>query len=50
MKTYTNTVIINGSRFTNKIEASNYKDALAIQKKRKEQSKHTFEGRLILES
>ena len=47
---YTNTVVINGIRFTNKIEASTYKDALVIQKNRKKQSKHTFEGRLILES
>lgn len=48
MKTYTNTVFINGEKFTNKVEAENYKDALKIQKERKAKSKNTFEGRLIL--
>jgi hypothetical protein len=47
MKTYTNTVIINGEKFTNKVEAENYKEALKIQKQRKSKSKNTFEGRLI---
>ena len=35
MKTYTNTVIINGQKFTNIVEAENYKEALKIQKERK---------------
>jgi hypothetical protein len=48
MKTYTNTVIINGEKFTNKVEAENYKEALKIQKERKAKSKNTFEGILIL--
>ena len=48
MKTYTNTVIINGEKFTNKVEAENYKEALKIQNERKVKSKHTFEGRLNL--
>lgn len=48
MKTYTNTVIINGEKFTNKVEAENYKEALKIQKERKAKSKNTFEGRLTL--
>ena len=48
MKTYTNTVIINGEKFTNKVEAENYKEAMEIQKARKAKSKHSFEGRLIL--
>ena len=48
MKTYTNTVIINGQKFTNKVEAENYKEALKIQKERKAKSKNTFEGRLTL--
>ena len=48
MKTYTNTVIINGDKFTNKVEASDYKEALKIQKERKAKSKYIFEGRLIL--
>jgi hypothetical protein len=46
MKTYTNTVIINGEKFTNKVEAESYKDALAIQRDRKNKSKNTFVGRL----
>lgn len=46
MKTYTNTVIINGDKFTNKVEASDYKEALKIQKERRAKSKYTFEGRL----
>lgn len=48
MKTYTNTVIINGEKFTNKVEAENYKEALKIQKERKAKSKNKFEGRLTL--
>lgn len=48
MKTYTNTVIINGEKFTNTVEASNYKEALKIQKERKARSRNSFEGRLIL--
>lgn len=48
MKTYTNTVIINGEKFTNTVEASNYKEALKIQKERKVRSRNSFEGRLIL--
>ena len=48
MKTYTNIVIINGQEFTNKVEANNYKEALKIQKDRKNKSKNTFKGRLIL--
>lgn len=48
MKTYTNTVVINGEKFTNKIESENYREALKIQKERKAKSKNTFEGRLIL--
>jgi len=46
MKTYTNIVIINGEKFTNKVEAENYEEALKIQKDRKAKSKHKFEGRL----
>lgn len=48
MKTYTNTVIINGQKFTNIVEAENYKEALKIQKERKAKSKNTFEGKLTL--
>lgn len=48
MKTYTNTVIINGQKFTNKVEAENYNEARAIQKERKSKSRNTFEGRLTL--
>ena len=33
MKTYTNTVIINGQEYTNTIEAYSYSEALEIQKK-----------------
>ena len=46
MKTYTNTVIINGEKFTNKVEAESYKESLKIQKERKAKSKNMFEGRL----
>ena len=49
MKIYTNTVVINGEKFTNIVEASNYKEALKIQKERKAKSKHTFNGHLILQ-
>lgn len=48
MKTYTNTIIINGERYTNTVDAENYKEALKLQKDRKEKSKNTFEGRLTL--
>lgn len=48
MKTYINTVIINGQKFTNTVEAENYKEALKIQKERKAKSKNTFEGKLTL--
>ena len=48
MKTYTNIVIINGEKFTNKVEAENYKEALRIQKERKAKSKNSFTGRLTL--
>ena len=48
MKTYANTVIINGLEYTNKIEAENYKDALKIQRERKRTSKNTFKGHLTL--
>ena len=48
MKTYTNTVIINGVEYTNIINASNYKEALEIQKKRKSQSRNVFKGKLQL--
>lgn len=48
MKTYTNTVIINGQYFTNKVEATDYKEALNIQKERKAKSKNAFKGRLTL--
>lgn len=48
MKMYTNTVIINGEKFTNKVEAENYIEALKIQKERKAKSRNTFEGRLTL--
>lgn len=48
MKTYTNTVIINGEKFTNRIVAENYSEALKIQKERKAHSKNTFQGRLTL--
>lgn len=48
MKTYINTVIINGQKFTNKVDANNYTEALKIQKERKAHSKNTFKGRLTL--
>jgi len=48
MKTYTNTVIINGEKFTNSVEANNHKEALKIQKDRKSKSRNKFEGRLTL--
>jgi hypothetical protein len=48
MKTYTNIVVINGEKFTNKVEANNYKEALKIQKERIAHSKNTFQGRLTL--
>ena len=48
MKTYTNTVIINGVEYTNKVEANNYKEALQIQKERKSKSKNNFKGKLQL--
>lgn len=48
MKTYTNKVIINGEKYTNQIDAENYKEALKIQRDRKAKSRNTFEGRLTL--
>lgn len=48
MKTYSNTVIINGEKFTNTVEAENYKEALKIQKERKAKSRYTFKGHLTL--
>lgn len=48
MKKYTNTVIINGEKYTNTVDAENYKEALRIQKERKAKSKNTFKGRLTL--
>lgn len=48
MKTYTNTVIINGVKYTNIVKAENFKEALKIQKDRKAKSKNTFQGRLTL--
>lgn len=48
MKTYTNIVIINGKKFTNKVEAENYTEALKMQKERKAKSKYIFKGRLNL--
>jgi len=48
MKTYTNTVIINGEKFTNKVDADNYKDALKIQRQRKNKSKNRLKGHLTL--
>jgi hypothetical protein len=46
MKTYTNKVMINGVKYTNTVEALNYKAALKIQKVRKSQSNNVFIGRL----
>ena len=46
MKIYTNTVIINGEKYTNIVEEENYKEALKLQKERKKKSKNKFEGRL----
>jgi len=46
MKTYTNIVVINGISYTNAVKASDYKEALLIQKERKAQSKNIFKGRL----
>lgn len=48
MKTYTNTVVINGIEYTNKIIANDYKEALIMQKQRSRTSKNTFKGRLKL--
>ena len=48
MKTYTNYIIINGESFTNTVKGYDYKEALQIQRKRKQQSNSTFKGRLIL--
>ena len=48
MKNYFNIIIINGVEFTNKINANNYKEALAIQKVRKKKSKHSFKNHLAL--
>ena len=49
MKIYTNTVLINGVKYTNSVEAENYKEALKIQKERKARSRNTFEGRLKIQ-
>lgn len=46
MEKFVNTVLINGQKFTNTVEAENYKEALKIQKERKAKSKNTFVGRL----
>ena len=48
MKTYANTLVINGEGFTNTVKAESYKEALKIQRERKQQSKNTFKGRLTL--
>jgi hypothetical protein len=48
MKTYTNTVVINGNQFTNTVEAHSFREALKIQKERKAKSKNHFQGRLTL--
>ena len=48
MKKYTNTIIINGEKYTNTVEAESYREALKIQKQRKDKSKNTFSGRLTL--
>jgi hypothetical protein len=48
MKTYTNTVIINGEEFTNKVNANTYKEALILHKEIKHNSNYKFKGRLIL--
>ena len=45
-KTYGNYVYINGVKHSNIIKAYSYKEALAIQKKRKQNSCRKFEGRL----
>ncbi len=47
MKKFSNTVIINGERFTNIVEANSYSEALKIQKLRKQKSRNKFTGRLI---
>jgi hypothetical protein len=46
MKRYTNKVVINGSNYTNIVEAYSYSEALEIQRKRKAKSKNKFIGRL----
>ena len=45
MKTYTNNIEINGQIFTNTIEAFDYKEALAINRKRKADA--ALKGRVI---
>lgn len=46
MKTYANRVLINGCEFNNLVTASNFKQALAIQKERKANSNNKYIGRL----
>jgi len=48
MKTYTNTVVINGEEYTNIVTANTYAEALKIQKERKTKSRNSFKGRLTL--
>jgi len=48
MKTYTNTVVINGEEYTNIVTANSYSEALKIQKERKAKSRNSFKGRLTL--
>ena len=48
MKTYSNTVVINGIEYTNIVKANNYKEALQIQRKLKSKSKNIFKGKLKL--
>jgi hypothetical protein len=45
-KKYINTVVINGSKYSNIIEAFNYSEALKIQRERKSKSRNQFIGRL----
>lgn len=47
MKRYTNTVVINGSKYTNIVDAYSYAEALEIQRKRKAKSQNKFIGRLL---
>ena len=45
MKTYTNNIEINGQVFTHTVEANSYKDAVRINRKRKEDA--AMKGRRI---